>query len=91
MACFLPSTVIQRGTVRTDILLRQASKPTRRATTVSAVSRDSLWGIPTQVVVPSISWAAVLHDFAGTIFVVAPPSAALAKPVAEVGICAATP
>jgi hypothetical protein len=73
------------------ISLRQASKPTRRATTVSAVSRDNLWGIPTQVVVPSILWAAVLHDFAGTIFVVTPPSAALHKPVAEVGICAATP
>jgi hypothetical protein len=53
--------------------------------------RYRLSGIPTQVVVPSVSWAAVLHGFAGTIFVVTPSSAGLDKPVAEVGACAATP
>jgi hypothetical protein len=48
-------------------------------------------GIPTQVVVPSVSFAAVLHGFAGTIFVETPSSAGLDKPVDGVAPSAETP
>jgi len=49
-------------------------------------------GIPTQVVDPSVSRAAVLHGFAGTIFVETPSSAGTAKPVRELAwACAEIP
>ena len=49
-------------------------------------------GIPTQVVDPSVSRAAVLHGFAGTIFVETPSSAGIAKPVGELAwACAEIP
>src|SRR4029077_1586926 len=40
-------------------------------------------GIPTQVVDPSVSRAAALQGFAGTIFVEIPSSAGMAKPLGE--------
>jgi hypothetical protein len=40
-------------------------------------------GIPTQLIDPSVSRAAVLHGFAGTIFVETRSSAGMAKPVRE--------
>lgn len=48
-------------------------------------------GIPTQVVVPSVSLAALLHGLAGTVLVETPSSAGLASPVVEPGACSATP
>jgi hypothetical protein len=46
-------------------------------------------GIPTHVVVPSVSRAALVHGLAGTIFVEKPSSAGVAKPVGEnVRFCA---
>jgi hypothetical protein len=48
-------------------------------------------GIPTQVVVPSVSRAAVLHGLAGTIIVAVPSLAGWANPVVELAGCSATP
>jgi hypothetical protein len=50
-----------------------------------------LCGMPTQVVVPSVSRAAVLHGLAGTIFVDVPSAEGLARPVDELTGCSATP
>lgn len=50
-----------------------------------------LTGIPTQVVVPSVSLAALLHSLAGTVLLEMPSSAGLASPVVEPGACSATP
>jgi hypothetical protein len=51
----------------------------------------ALAGIPTQVVVPSVSWAVVLQGFAGTISVEVPSAEVLARPVDELAGCSATP
>ena len=48
-------------------------------------------GMPTQVVVPSVSCAAVLQGLAGTIIVEVPSADGLAKPVDELADCSATP
>jgi hypothetical protein len=49
-------------------------------------------GIPTHVVVPSVSRAALLHGLAGTILVDTPSSAILARPVGELSwSCSAKP
>jgi hypothetical protein len=50
-----------------------------------------LSGMPTQVVVPSVSRAAVLHGFVGTTFVVKPSAAGLLKPNREPAGCSAIP
>jgi hypothetical protein len=50
-----------------------------------------LTGIPTQVVVPSVSLAALLHGLAGTVLVEMPSSAGLDSPVVELGACSAIP
>jgi hypothetical protein len=42
-----------------------------------------LLGIPTQVVVPSVSCVAVLQGFAGTIFMAIPSGAGCANPVVD--------
>jgi hypothetical protein len=50
-----------------------------------------LAGIPTQVVIPSVSCAAVLQGLAGTIIVEVPSADGLARPVDELAGCSATP
>jgi hypothetical protein len=57
----------------------------------AALLLHRLSGIPTHVVVPSVSLAAVPHGRAGTILVDTPSSAGLAKPVRVPGGSAATP
>jgi hypothetical protein len=49
-----------------------------------------LAGMPMQVVVPSVSRAAVLHGRAGTIIVEVPSADGLARPVDELAGCSAT-
>jgi hypothetical protein len=51
----------------------------------------ALVGRPTQVVVPSVSCAAVLHGLAGTIIVEVPSADGLASPVDVLAGCSATP
>ena len=51
--------------------------------TRSGRHRRGEFGMPTQVVVPSDSWAAEVHGLAGTIFVEMPSSPGMAKPVGE--------
>lgn len=50
-----------------------------------------LLGRPIQVVVPSVSWAATPHGFAGTTRVLTPSAAVSVLPVLEPGACSATP
>ena len=63
----------------------------REAATNSVLKLRYLPGIPTQVVVPSVSCAAVLQGFAGTIFVATPSAAGFAKPVVDSAGCSAVP
>jgi len=65
-------------------LFNQEGRPTEAASFI----RDRLHrlsGIPTHVVVPSVSLAAVLHGLAGTVLVPTPSSAGTDKPVREEG------
>jgi hypothetical protein len=59
-------------------------------TVVTGIS-DLFSGIPTQVVVPSVSRAAALQGLAGTITVAVPSLAGSANPVVELAGCSATP
>jgi hypothetical protein len=58
---------------------------------VRHATRCSYLGIPTQVVVPSVSWAAVPQGLGLTVFVETPSDADSARPVAEGGVCSARP